>query len=168
MSTTRIKRRSLSLSGQPVIGYFSSSHPHLFQLLENLLSKLDKFHSSTPPSAVPSLRRLPACGYSSQSSVSPPLGSVCWMTSCLIKAPDHPEPHTDLLPRVQPPPRRHQIQGLAAVGVTFLRLPQMKEGSRIIFCLSCPYLSLAPVCFKLHGRATLRRIRVEDRTEEKE
>lgn len=90
------------------------------------------------------------------------------MTSCLSKAPDHPAPHADLLPHVQPPPRRHQIQGLAAVGVTFPRLPQMKEGSRIIFCLSCPYLSLAPVCFKLHGRAALRRIRVEDRTEEKE
>lgn len=31
----------------------------------------------------------------------------------------------------------------------------MMEGGRIIFCLSWPYLSLAPVCFKLHGRATL-------------
>lgn len=48
-----------------------------------------------------------------------------------------------------------KMQGSAAATVTFRRLSQMKEGGRIIFCLSCPYLSLAPVCFKLHGRATL-------------
>lgn len=88
-------------------------------------------------------------------SLSLPLESVCWMTSDLIKAHNycHLLPPSIRLPNPQPLTET-KMQESAAVTVTFWRLHQIKESSRIIFCMSCPYPNLAPVCLKLHGRAT--------------
>lgn len=98
--------------------------------------------------------------------LAPPPGTeeVFWMTSCLIKAPDHPSHRVTSCPASALPPADTNTR-FGSGGGDLCRLPQMKEGSRIIFCLSCPYLCLALVCFKLHGRTTFQRIRVEERIE---
>lgn len=77
------------------------------------------------------------------------------MSSDLIKPHHHSCPYLATDPK---PLAQAKMQGSAAATVTFWKLPQMKESRRIIFCLSCPYLILAPVCFKLQGRPTLQGI----------
>ena len=91
---------------------------------------------------------------------------VFWMTSCLIKASHHRGHTATSCPASALPPADTNTR-FAVARVTFLYYPQMKEGCRIIFCcLSCPYLCLAAVCFKLHGRMTFQRTTVEARIEE--
>lgn len=98
--------------------------------------------------------------------LAPPPGTkkLFWMTSCLIKAPDHPSHTVTSRPASALPPADTNTRFGSGEGDLSI-LPQMKEGSRIIFCLSCPYLCLAVVCFKLHGRTAIQRTRVEERIE---
>lgn len=89
-----------------------------------------------------------------------------------IKASDHPSRTVTSCPASVLPPVDTNTRFGSGEG-DLSRLPQMKEGSRIIFWLSCPYLYLAVVCFKLHGRTPSqrpvwrRRVRQNNENEER-
>lgn len=110
-----------------------------------LIGQRSTIHLSLYPLIHPSILTLPVEPLPRAPSAPPPgTEEVFWMTSCLIKASDHPSHTVTSCPASALPPAGTNTRFGSGEG-DLSRLPQMKEGSRIIFLPVMP-LSVSGCC----------------------